>query len=118
MIWTLIRKAICSHFHFEKRLETEPVRTVFARSQVVYRGARRDTYGVFNRSQMIRVPTAGRFEIRVVNGSANPYLAFCRDHGRWVLGIAQKIDPGPMNHDNLYEVAEAAGRHIASPPLL
>src|SRR5882672_9908091 len=34
------------------------------------------TYGGSNRTQMIRIPSPGRFEIRVVDGAANPYLAF------------------------------------------
>jgi glutamine synthetase len=64
------------------------------------------TYGGSNRTQMIRVPSPGRFEIRVVDGAANPYLAFAGIVAAGLEGIAKKIDPGPMNHDNLYEVSE------------
>jgi glutamine synthetase len=64
------------------------------------------TYGASNRTQMIRVPGPGRFEIRVVDGAANPYLAFAGIIAAGLDGVAQKIDPGVMNHDNLYEVSE------------
>ena len=64
------------------------------------------TYGGANRTQMIRVPASGRFEIRVVDGAANPYLAFAGIVAAGLDGINQKIDPGPMNHDNLYEASE------------
>jgi glutamine synthetase len=72
------------------------------------------TYGASNRTQMIRVPAPGRFEIRVVDGAANPYLAFAGIIAAGLEGIAQKIDPGPINHDNLYEVSEEEllARHI------
>jgi glutamine synthetase len=72
------------------------------------------TYGASNRTQMIRVPASGRFEIRVVDGAANPYLAFAGIIAAGLHGIAEKMDPGPMNHDNLYEVSEESlvARHI------
>src|ERR1700730_7698725 len=76
------------------------------------------TYGGANRTQMIRVPAPGRFEIRVVDGAANPYLAFAGIIAAGLEGIAQKIDPGPINHDNLYEVSDELlrERHIAVLP--
>jgi glutamine synthetase len=76
------------------------------------------TYGASNRTQMLRIPAAGRFEIRVVDGAANPYLAFAGIVAAGLEGIAQKIDPGPMNHDNLYEVSEEEllSRHIGVLP--
>ncbi len=64
------------------------------------------TYGGSNRTQMIRIPSPGRFEIRVVDGAANPYLAFAGIVAAGLDGIAQQIDPGPMNRDNLYELPE------------
>ena len=64
------------------------------------------TYGRSNRTQMIRIPGPGRFEIRTVDGAANPYLAFAVMLAAGLDGIEDKIDPGPMNHDNLYEVPE------------
>jgi glutamine synthetase len=64
------------------------------------------TYGASNRTQMIRIPAPGRFEIRVVDGAANPYLAFAGIVAAGLDGIAQKIHPGAVNSDNLYEVPE------------
>ncbi len=76
------------------------------------------TYGASNRTQMIRVPAPGRFEIRVVDGAANPYLAFAGILAAGLEGIAQKIDPGQINLDNLYEVSEEelSARHVAVLP--
>jgi len=64
------------------------------------------TYGASNRTQMIRIPAPGRFEIRVVDGAANPYLSFAGIVAAGIDGIAKKIDPGPINLDNLYELPE------------
>jgi glutamine synthetase len=55
---------------------------------------------------MIRVPAPGRFEIRVVDGAANPYLAFAGVLAAGLDGIEQHIDPGTANHDNLYQMPE------------
>jgi glutamine synthetase len=76
------------------------------------------TYGQSNRTQMIRVPAPGRFEIRVMDGAANPYLAFAGIIAAGLDGIANKIDPGPMNPDNLYEVSEEKwqARHMGVLP--
>jgi glutamine synthetase len=64
------------------------------------------TYGGSNRTQMIRIPAPGRFEIRVVDGAANPYLAFAAIIAAGLEGIANEVDPGPINLDNLYELPE------------
>src|SRR5579872_375325 len=64
------------------------------------------TYGAANRTQMIRIPAPGRIEVRVVDGAANPYLAFSAILAAGLDGIEKKIDPGPPNHGNLYEVSE------------
>src|SRR5262249_45380352 len=57
------------------------------------------TYGGSNRTQMIRLPGPGRFEIRVVDGAANAYLAFAGIIASGLDGVARKMDPGSMNHD-------------------
>jgi len=64
------------------------------------------TYGASNRTQMIRIPAPGRFELRVVDGAANPYLALAAILAAGLDGIASTIDPGPANHGNLYETPE------------
>jgi glutamine synthetase len=76
------------------------------------------TYGGANRTQMIRIPSPGRFEIRVVDGAANPYLAFSAIVAAGLDGLSQKIEPGAANHDNLYEVPaeELSARGISVLP--
>lgn len=63
------------------------------------------TYGGSNRTQMIRIPGPGRIEFRASDGAANPYLATAALLAAGLDGIAQAIDPGPRNDDNLYEVS-------------
>lgn len=65
------------------------------------------TYGGSNRTQMIRIPAPGRFEVRSVDGAANPYLATAVLLAAGLDGIERQLDPGPRNDDNLYEVPEA-----------
>ena len=76
------------------------------------------TYGGSNRTQMIRIPGAGRIENRSVDGAANPYLACAVKLAAGLDGIANQIDPGQRNDDNLYEVPEqeAKERGIDSLP--
>ena len=50
---------------------------------------------------MIRVPTPGGFEIRVVNGFAKPDLAFARitiDPVRERYGSDERLQPAPLEH--------------------
>src|SRR5262249_45398371 len=65
------------------------------------------TYGIANRTQMVRVPALGRFEIRIVDGAANPYLAFAAIIAAGLDGVENKLDPGAVNRENLYEMPEA-----------
>jgi glutamine synthetase len=64
------------------------------------------TYGLANRTQMIRIPGAGRIENRVVDGAANPYLASAAMLAAGLDGIERRIDPGAANSGNLYEMPE------------
>ena len=64
------------------------------------------TYGANNRTQMIRIPAAGRIENRLGDGAANPYLAMAVLLAAGLDGIENQIDPGEQNVDNLYEVSE------------
>ncbi|GIT00911.1 MAG: hypothetical protein CM1200mP26_26230 [Acidimicrobiales bacterium] len=78
-------------------------------------------YGGNNRTQMIRVPEGGRIEVRVPDGSANPYLAFTALLSAGLDGIAHQRDPGEPNTDNLFTLPleEIAARGIAAlPPTL
>ena len=77
------------------------------------------TYGSANRTQMIRVPGAGRIENRMVDAVANPYLACAAMMAAGLDGIDNHIDPGPPSQDNLYalsrEQLQARGiRHLPS----
>jgi glutamine synthetase len=64
------------------------------------------TYGASNRTQMIRIPGPGRIENRAVDGAANPYLASAAMLAAGLNGIEHKMDPGPANSENLYEMSE------------
>ena len=79
------------------------------------------TYGGNNRTQMLRVPEAGRVENRAVDGSANPYLAMAAQLAAGLDGIDRGLDPGEPNQDNLYLLSadEVGGRGIRTlPPTL
>src|SRR5580698_5812558 len=65
------------------------------------------TYGPSNRTQMIRIPGPGRIENRAIDGAANPYLAITALLAAGLDGIDKKMDPGPANTSNLYEVSES-----------
>lgn len=78
-------------------------------------------YGGNNRTQMIRVPEPDRIELRLSDGSANPYLAFAAILACGLDGIDNHLDPGPPNVDNLFALsaAEIADRGFAPlPPTL
>jgi glutamine synthetase len=64
------------------------------------------TYGGSNRTQMIRIPDPGRIENRIVDGATNPYLAYTVLLAAGLDGIANQMDPGERNDDNLYELSE------------
>lgn len=61
------------------------------------------TYSGNNRTHMIRVPDDGRFELRLMDGSTNPYLAQAAVIASGLDGIANKIDPGEPSFINMYE---------------
>ncbi len=61
------------------------------------------TYGSNNRTQMLRIPDAGRVENRGVDGAANPYLAFTVQLAAGLDGVERGLDAGEPNTDNLYK---------------
>ena len=56
-----------------------------------------------NRTHMIRFPDPGRFELRLMDGSANPYLLQASVLAAGINGIKNKIDPGKPLNCNMYE---------------
>ena len=56
-----------------------------------------------NRTHMIRIPDPGRFELRLMDGSANPYLLQASVLASGLYGLKNKIDPGKPLHCNMYE---------------
>ena len=56
-----------------------------------------------NRSHMIRIPDAGRFELRLMDGAANPYLMQAGIVAAGLDGMANKRDPGKRLDINMYE---------------
>jgi glutamine synthetase len=52
---------------------------------------------------MIRVPEDGRFELRLMDGAANPYLLQAGVLAAVLDGIENKRDPGDPLHINMYE---------------
>ena len=56
-----------------------------------------------NRTHMIRVPDAGRFELRLMDGSANPYLLQASVLAAGIEGLNKRINPGKPLFCNMYE---------------
>ena len=52
------------------------------------------TYGGNNRTHMIRIPDAGRFELRLMDGAANPHLLQAAVLAAGLDGITKERDPG------------------------
>ena len=56
-----------------------------------------------NRTHMIRIPDPGRFELRLMDGSANPYLLQASVLAAGLDGLKNKINPGKPLNCNMYE---------------
>jgi glutamate---methylamine ligase len=66
------------------------------------------TYAGNNRTHMIRIPDAGRFELRLADGAANPYLLQAAVLAAGLDGIRDKRDPGKRLDINMYTEADKA----------
>ena len=55
-----------------------------------------------NRTHMIRIPDPGRFELRLMDGSANPYLLQAGIIAAGIDGMEKKRDPGQPLFINMY----------------
>ncbi len=60
------------------------------------------SYSGNNRTHMIRVPDKGRFEMRLMDGAANPYLMQAGILAAGLDGIKHKRDPGKRLDINMY----------------
>lgn len=66
------------------------------------------SYSGNNRTHMIRIPDSGRFELRLMDGAANPYLIQAGVLAAGLDGIANKRDPGTRLDINMYTEAHKA----------
>jgi len=60
------------------------------------------SYSGNNRTHMIRIPDPGRFELRLMDGSANPYLLQAGVLAAGLVGLRNKISPGEPLNCNMY----------------
>ena len=56
-----------------------------------------------NRTHMVRVPGPGRFELRLPDGAANPYLLQAVIIAAGLDGIRNNADPGPRHDIDMYQ---------------
>ena len=100
-------QALCSIFNptvnSYKRINASPTRSgaSWSPNSVTYTGN--------NRTHMIRIPDAGRFELRLMDGSANPYLLQAGIATAGLDGINNKRDPGKRLDIDMYANPELAG---------
>jgi len=62
-----------------------------------------------NRTHMIRVPEGDRFELRLADGAANPYLMPAAVLAAGLEGMASARDPGPRLDINMYTEGHMVG---------
>jgi len=67
------------------------------------------TYTGNNRTHMIRIPDAGRFELRLPDGAANPYALQAAILAAGLDGIEMKRDPGKRLDINMYTDGHTVG---------
>jgi glutamine synthetase len=66
-------------------------------------------YGWQNRTTLVRVASGGRFEFRAVDSACNPYLTQAALLKCGLDGIKRKLDPGPPQQRNVYDVLDEGG---------
>jgi glutamine synthetase len=67
-----------------------------------------------NRTHMVRVPGPGRFELRLPDGAANPYLLQAVIVAAGLSGLRAKADPGQRHDIDMY----AEGHRVTDAPRL
>jgi len=68
------------------------------------------SYGGNNRTHMVRIPDTDRFELRLMDGAANPYLLQACVLAAGLDGVDHKRDPGKRLDINMYEEAHRVRR--------
>lgn len=75
------------------------------------------TYAGNNRTHMIRVPGGGRFELRLADGAANPYLFPAAVLAAGLDGIANNTNPGAPLDIDMYAEGHKAPPGVKKLPL-
>ena len=68
------------------------------------------SYSGNNRTHLVRIPDAGRFELRLMDGAANPYLMQAGALLAGLDGVANKRDPGERLDINMYTEGQKLSR--------
>ncbi|MEN9279559.1 MAG: type III glutamate--ammonia ligase, partial [Gloeomargarita sp. DG_1_4_bins_134] len=68
-----------------------------------------------NRTHLIRIPDPGRFELRLADGAANPYLLAAALIAAGLDGIKDRRDPGARCDNNNYTDPLPPGSRPALP---
>ena len=74
-----------------------------------------NNWGYQNRTCALRVSAPGRFEYRAVDSMVNPYLLNAALLAVMDEGISKKMEPGPLEQRNIYEL-ELAGKKVVKLP--
>jgi glutamine synthetase len=75
------------------------------------------TYAGNNRTHLIRIPEGGRFELRLADGAANPYLFPAALLAAGLEGIAKAVDPGKPLDIDMYTEGHKAPANTKKLPL-
>ncbi|MGF1479203.1 MAG: type III glutamate--ammonia ligase [Cyanophyceae cyanobacterium] len=70
------------------------------------------SYSGNNRTHTIRIPDAGRFELRLADGATNPYLFPASVIAAGLDGIAQKRAPGKRSDNNSYSDPDSSAKRL------
>ena len=68
-----------------------------------------------NRTHMVRVPGPGRFELRLPDGAANPYLLQAAILAAGLDGLGTQADPGPRSDLDMYAEGHKAPDAVKLP---
>jgi len=74
------------------------------------------TFGGNNRTHLVRIPDVGRFEVRVADGAANPYLLQASVLAAGLDGVANETDPGKRLDIDMYAMGHTV-KNVKTLPL-